>query len=171
MSDKVTRQRPQTTTFSKRGPSAYQPNALPLGQTGSHLCTIDKNPSYCSSYRFSHCVYSYRKQPQISPFTFHHNVRTISERNAVQIRYRLPTGRIVLHICTRPSRDRASAEEGEISILIKRGNKKFHDSHSAQVQCVPSEIGTPHHHHPRPHHHHPTSLPTPPRSLPNSLAI
>ena len=123
MSDKVTRQRPQTTTFLKRGLSAYQPNALPLGQTGSHLCTIDKNPSYCSSYRFSHCVYSYRKQPQISPFTFHHNVRTISERNAVQIRYRLLTGQIVLHICTRLSRDRASAEEGEISILIKRGNK------------------------------------------------
>ena len=44
--DKVTRQCPQTTTFSKRrraeavsnrGPSAYQPNALPLGQTGSHV--------------------------------------------------------------------------------------------------------------------------------------
>ena len=45
--DKVTRQCPQTTTFfeekrraeaeSSRGPSAYQPNALPLGQTGS-LC-------------------------------------------------------------------------------------------------------------------------------------
>ena len=42
--DKVTRQCPQTTTFLKkkesrsgmepRGPSAYQPNALPLGQTG-----------------------------------------------------------------------------------------------------------------------------------------
>ena len=43
--DKVTRPCPQTTTFlkrkesqasSNRGPSAYQPNALPLGQTGSH---------------------------------------------------------------------------------------------------------------------------------------
>ena len=44
--DKVTRQCPQTTTVLKkkmraeavlnRGPSAYQPNALPLGQTGSH---------------------------------------------------------------------------------------------------------------------------------------
>ena len=42
--DKVTRQCPQTTTFedkrraeadSNRGPSACQPNALPLGQTGS----------------------------------------------------------------------------------------------------------------------------------------
>ena len=42
--DKVTRQYPQTTTslrerraeaVSSRGPSAYQPNALPLGQTGS----------------------------------------------------------------------------------------------------------------------------------------
>ena len=43
--DKVTRQCPQTTTFeekrrpeakSNRNPSAYQPNALTLGQTGSH---------------------------------------------------------------------------------------------------------------------------------------
>ena len=54
--DKVTGQCPQTTTFfeekgepkryqtththtdvvSNRGPSAYQPDALPLGQTGSH---------------------------------------------------------------------------------------------------------------------------------------
>ena len=40
--DKVTRQYPQTTTFeerteadSNRGPSAYQPNALPLDKTGS----------------------------------------------------------------------------------------------------------------------------------------
>ena len=38
--DKVTRQCPQTTTFeekadSNRGPSACQPNALPLSQTGS----------------------------------------------------------------------------------------------------------------------------------------
>ena len=43
--DKVTRQYPQTTTFeaserraqadSNRGPSAYQPTALPLGQAGS----------------------------------------------------------------------------------------------------------------------------------------
>ena len=42
--DKVTRQCPQTTTFLKRKESrsgieprssAYQPNALPLGQTGS----------------------------------------------------------------------------------------------------------------------------------------
>ena len=43
--NKVTRLCPQTTTFeekrraeavSNRGPSAYQPTALPLGQTGSH---------------------------------------------------------------------------------------------------------------------------------------
>ena len=37
--DKITRERPQTTTRaeaeSNRGPSSYQPNALPLGQTGS----------------------------------------------------------------------------------------------------------------------------------------
>ena len=46
MMDKVTRQYPQTTTFLKRKESrsgieprslrVYQPNALPLGQTGSH---------------------------------------------------------------------------------------------------------------------------------------
>ena len=44
MRDKVTRQCPQTTTFEEKGqpkgirtevPLAYQPNALPLGQTGS----------------------------------------------------------------------------------------------------------------------------------------
>ena len=45
--DKVTRQCPQTATFeeklrraetdSNRDPSAYQPNALPLGQTDSQL--------------------------------------------------------------------------------------------------------------------------------------
>ena len=39
--DRVTRRCPQTTTFeekadSNQNPSAYQPNALPLGQTGSH---------------------------------------------------------------------------------------------------------------------------------------
>ena len=43
--DKVTRQCPQTTILelkgraeadSNRGPSAYQPTALPLGHTGSH---------------------------------------------------------------------------------------------------------------------------------------
>ena len=41
--DKVTRQCPRTTTFeekadSNRSPSAYQPNALPLGQTDSRNC-------------------------------------------------------------------------------------------------------------------------------------
>ena len=43
--DKITRQRPQTTTFqvkgeltdSNRGPSAYQPTALPRGQTSSRM--------------------------------------------------------------------------------------------------------------------------------------
>ena len=49
--DKVTRGCPQTTTFlkrkraeavSNRGPSAYQPNALPLGQTGSHVVVVDR---------------------------------------------------------------------------------------------------------------------------------
>ena len=51
--DKVTRQCPQTTTFlkrerdrgaeaeSSRGLSAYQPNALPLGQTGSLLLLVE----------------------------------------------------------------------------------------------------------------------------------
>ena len=46
--DKVTRQCPQTTAFlrerrteavSNRGPSTYQPHALPLGQNGSHIYT------------------------------------------------------------------------------------------------------------------------------------
>ena len=40
--DNVTRQCPQTRRAeadSNRGPSAYQPNALPLGQTGSHRYT------------------------------------------------------------------------------------------------------------------------------------
>ena len=46
--DKVTGQCPKTTTFlkrkesrsvSNRGPSAYQPTALPLGQTGSRFST------------------------------------------------------------------------------------------------------------------------------------
>ena len=46
---KVTRQCPQTTTFegerraeadSNRGPSAYQPNALQLGQTSSHVTAM-----------------------------------------------------------------------------------------------------------------------------------
>ena len=50
--DKVTGQCPQTTTFSRkrtaeaesnRGPSDDQPNALPLGQTGSRNHTIGKH--------------------------------------------------------------------------------------------------------------------------------
>ena len=49
--DKVTRQCPQTSTFeekgepkadSNRGPSAYQPNASPLGQTGSLMSMEDE---------------------------------------------------------------------------------------------------------------------------------
>ena len=57
--DKVTRQCPQTTTFfelrerraeavSNRGPSAYKPNALPLGQTGSLFFYINKKSIYSS---------------------------------------------------------------------------------------------------------------------------
>ena len=55
--DKVTRQSPQTTTFEEkgeqkqirnRGPSAYQPNALPLGQTGSRAYT-DGGPRFIPS--------------------------------------------------------------------------------------------------------------------------
>ena len=48
--DKVTRQCTQTTTFllrakvvSDQGPPAYQPNALPLGQTGSHTIRHDNH--------------------------------------------------------------------------------------------------------------------------------
>ena len=53
MRDKVSRQCPQTTTFwrerraeadSNRSLSAYQPNALPLGQTGSRfMCKFGMN--------------------------------------------------------------------------------------------------------------------------------
>ena len=58
MRDKVTRQCPQTTTESERraeanlnrGPSAYQPNALPLGQTSSppegRSCVTRSNPTH-----------------------------------------------------------------------------------------------------------------------------
>ena len=48
--DEVTRQCPQITTFlgrerraetvSNRGPSTYQPNALPLGRTGSLIIIL-----------------------------------------------------------------------------------------------------------------------------------
>ena len=49
VSDKVTRECPQTTFFEEKGEpkgfeprsSAYQPNALPLGQTGSLLEDLD----------------------------------------------------------------------------------------------------------------------------------
>ena len=38
--DKVTRQCPETTIFEEKGePRAWQPNALPLGQTGTHTHT------------------------------------------------------------------------------------------------------------------------------------
>ena len=42
--DKVTRQCPQTTAFEEKGePKAYQPNALPLGQTSSQMmCRCSK---------------------------------------------------------------------------------------------------------------------------------
>ena len=58
--DKVTRQCPQTTTFlkrkesrtvSNRGPSAYQPNALPLGQTGSRVCCCCRSLLYSAIFR------------------------------------------------------------------------------------------------------------------------
>ena len=57
--DKVTRQCPQTTTFlkrkeseavSNRGPSAYQPNALPLGHTGSLWWRMGRGRLY--TYRY-----------------------------------------------------------------------------------------------------------------------
>ena len=59
---KVARQCPQTTTFLKerraeavsnrgRGPSAYQPNALPLGQTGSRLLIAFKSLLYSAVLR------------------------------------------------------------------------------------------------------------------------
>ena len=57
--DKVTRQCPQTTTFEEegepkriqnRGLSAYQPNALPLGQTGSQAASEYMFQLICSSH-------------------------------------------------------------------------------------------------------------------------
>ena len=61
--DKVTRQCPQTTTFlkkkaaeavSNRGPTAYQPNALPLGHTGSPVHPWDSCTALShSQHRFS----------------------------------------------------------------------------------------------------------------------
>ena len=50
--DKVTRRCPQTTTSEEKGEpkrirtedSAYQPNALPLGQTGSHRAMNNQSP-------------------------------------------------------------------------------------------------------------------------------
>ena len=53
--DKVTRQCPQTTTFEEKGEpkrirtevSAYQPNALPLGQTGSRCRSMWLRPLLC----------------------------------------------------------------------------------------------------------------------------
>ena len=49
--DKVTGQCPQTKerraeAVSNRGPSAYQPNALPLGQTGSQVNDDDDDRFY-----------------------------------------------------------------------------------------------------------------------------
>ena len=51
---KVTRQYPQIITFKEKGEpkqirtevSAYQPNALPLGQTGSHCWEEEKSAKY-----------------------------------------------------------------------------------------------------------------------------
>ena len=57
MGDKVTRQCIQTTTFEEKGEpkqirrhSAYQPNALPLGQTGSlESDRMSSSFMYCSN--------------------------------------------------------------------------------------------------------------------------
>ena len=59
--DKVTRQCPETTTSEvkarragadlNRGPSAYQPNSLLLGQTGSQIISL------MVSVDVKHCVY------------------------------------------------------------------------------------------------------------------
>ena len=54
MRDKITGQCPQNNfgrerraeAESNRGPSAYQPNALPLGQTGSHTDSPVLGPIY-----------------------------------------------------------------------------------------------------------------------------
>ena len=57
--DRGTRQYPRTSTCeekggaeadSNRGPSAYQPNALPLGQTGSLLVVCLPTPFHTPSH-------------------------------------------------------------------------------------------------------------------------
>ena len=74
--DKVTRQCPQTTTFLMRKESRsgieptsfrFQPNALPLGQTGSRkFCEADsyKSPSFGWDYkpRSPVCIYPHAKR-------------------------------------------------------------------------------------------------------------
>ena len=69
--DKVTRQCPQTTTFegkgevySNRGSSAYQPHALPLGQTGSHSLLFLAYQRLCVTYCVS-VIYSVVLQTRI----------------------------------------------------------------------------------------------------------
>ena len=55
--DKVTRPRLQTTIFeadTNRGPPACQPNALPLGQTGSH--GREQADMACIVGYASHCI-------------------------------------------------------------------------------------------------------------------
>ena len=78
MTDKVRRQCPQTTTFeserraeakSNRGPPAYQPTALPLGQTGSPVLG---SPSLCDKpYAFCGCKTTLRRNtlPWFSPLS------------------------------------------------------------------------------------------------------
>ena len=44
--DSVHKPQRRAEAVSNRGPSAYQPNALPLGQTGSHLLLCDHGPIY-----------------------------------------------------------------------------------------------------------------------------
>ena len=75
--DKVTRQCPQTTTFwrerkaeadSNRGPSAYQPNVLPVGQTGSQGKRRERNANKTviskrgGSKFLGHSIRSFRSQ-------------------------------------------------------------------------------------------------------------
>ena len=65
--DKVTRQCPQITTFeekgeaeadSNRGPSAYQPNALQVRQTGSY--------AFGKAHIYMRCNPSLRNSPSVS---------------------------------------------------------------------------------------------------------
>ena len=86
--DKVTRQRPQTTTFWRErraeGPSAYQPNALPLGQTGSQG-TVCHHGDYLCNRMYCMCSGTWPFNlfiPVVLSFSYSGESRTGSRRHS-----------------------------------------------------------------------------------------